>query len=218
MGRSADGKAEVLRRQVRLLCADSPVLLRSRLDSLPRFPASKPALSPACLRMQTSARLLLALNCFLVSFPRLACPATMLPLAAVRSRVPLAFCRFNWCRVGRAGPKVYGSWAECKAAVTGFPRAEFKSFPTYEEASRFALGGSALRAFHSSSTASAAAASSKDPAATRAFPEEKKVEVDMAARATTTFAVGKTPAKPGTEKSCVVYFDGGSRGNPGHAG
>jgi viroplasmin and RNaseH domain-containing protein len=112
---------------------------------------------------------------------------------------------------------VYNSWAECKAAVTGFPKAEFRSFPTYEEASRFAFGGSALRAFHSSSTSAAAAAQSTFGAPV--FPEEeKKVEVDMSARATTTFAVGKTPVKPGMEKSCIVYFDGGSRGNPGHAG
>jgi len=169
--------------------------------------------------MQSSARLLLALNCFLASFPCLACPAAMLPLNAVRSRVPLAFCRANWRRVGREGPKVYGSWAECKAAVTGFPRAEFKSFPTHEEASRFALGGSALGAFHSTSTpAAATAASLKHSSSAPVFLEEKKVDVDMSARATTTFAVGKTPTKPGTEKSCVVYFDGGSRGNPGHAG
>ena len=39
----------------------------------------------------------------------------------------------------RKGKKtgVFYSWAECKAAVDGYPGAEYKGFPTVEEARAF---------------------------------------------------------------------------------
>ncbi|MGN0316711.1 MAG: viroplasmin family protein [Lachnospira sp.] len=39
-------------------------------------------------------------------------------------------------RIGKV-PGVYYTWDECKANVHGFPAAEYKSFPTYEEAQKF---------------------------------------------------------------------------------
>lgn len=151
---------------------------------------------------------LFALNCVLVT-------------AMMRPRVALAFSHSPLLRVGRNGPQVYNSWPECNAAVKGVSRAVFKSFNTYEEARSFAFGSDAARAFHSSSTARAAGKRTPPrmiAIANGVDDSEKKVEVDFSERSTTTVVVGKRPPQPGSEKRCVVYFDGGSRGNPGHAG
>lgn len=49
--------------------------------------------------------------------------------------------KYYGVRVGKT-PGIYNTWEECKAQVHGFPGAEYKSFPTLEEA-RIYVGDSA---------------------------------------------------------------------------
>ncbi len=49
--------------------------------------------------------------------------------------------KFYAVRVGREGPAIYRTWAECKQQVYGVRRAVYKSFSTLEEAERFLRGG-----------------------------------------------------------------------------
>ena len=48
--------------------------------------------------------------------------------------------KFYAVRKGRT-TGVFGTWDECKAQVTGFKGAEYKKFPTLEEAENFISGG-----------------------------------------------------------------------------
>ncbi|MBE7043867.1 MAG: reverse transcriptase-like protein [Ruminococcaceae bacterium] len=47
--------------------------------------------------------------------------------------------KFYAVRVG-AVPGIYESWAECEPFIKGFPKAEYKSFPTKEEAEYYLTG------------------------------------------------------------------------------
>lgn len=51
--------------------------------------------------------------------------------------------KFYAVRSGREGPGIYDTWDRCKEMVQGFSGAQYKSFPTRQEAEAFISGGEA---------------------------------------------------------------------------
>eukprot|EP00878_Enallax_costatus_P029410 GHUV01031889.1.p1 GENE.GHUV01031889.1~~GHUV01031889.1.p1 ORF type:complete len:248 (+),score=60.67 GHUV01031889.1:79-822(+) len=139
-------------------------------------------------------------------------------------------------RVGRK-PGVYNTWDECRIQVDGYPKAVYKGFSSAAEAQSFVGSPSAAQA----AGPARAPATKRGGAATEddALRKRRKSEDYQAAAPPNAFAppqtlmqygqqsqlrtVASTAAPPfnglqSEQRQVIVYFDGGSRGNPGRAG
>ena len=110
--------------------------------------------------------------------------------------------KFYAVRVGRL-PGIYTSWPACSAQVAGFPRAQFKGFATM----------SAARAFLQNDSA-AAGAGEAGAAAAAARP----LMFGGGGSGVSVPAPSPPPTRPPASSPLTLYFDGGSRGNPGPSG
>src|SRR5438105_1219131 len=92
----------------------------------------------------------------------------------------------------RAGhrPGVYGTWEECEAQVVGYPKAQFKGFPTLADAETFLTDSQQPRV------------SPGTPAQAPSVP----------------FDSAPDNTKDASLKSVVIYTDGACIGNPGPGG
>jgi Caulimovirus viroplasmin/Reverse transcriptase-like len=111
---------------------------------------------------------------------------------------------------GRGGQQVYSTWADCEAAVKGFPQARYKKFKTADEARSFASDGGAAAG---ASTVTKA----KKPAKAAAAPAGEDYEYsphDPSAARHLPNALSAHEKAP----DFTIWFDGGARGNPGIAG
>lgn len=131
---------------------------------------------------------------------------------------------------------IFPDWASCEAAVKGFSGAEFKSFGTQAEAEAFlaAAGGAAgarPQGGASKSSMGAAAASSLTGSKRPYSAIDSSKPPPPAFNAVSTAAAGVSgPGEAGVpgqqqqqqqrqgELQVNIFFDGGSRGNPGRAG
>ena len=112
---------------------------------------------------------------------------------------------------------IYGTWAECQAQVNGFRGAVFKSFKSRGDAEKF-LGANS---FSSATTVISADASRGD---SRGVVEQ---QARKRARSTADGAKGaascldnpfSSSRNTKAQLEITVFFDGGSRGNPGLSG
>ncbi|KAI6045155.1 hypothetical protein EDC04DRAFT_206462 [Pisolithus marmoratus] len=55
-------------------------------------------------------------------------------------------------REGREGPKIYDTWSECHANVSRWPHAEYKSFPSREDAIQWVAAPSRRAIFSAKSS------------------------------------------------------------------
>mmetsp|Transcript_40943 Transcript_40943/g.73820 ORF Transcript_40943/g.73820 Transcript_40943/m.73820 type:complete len:357 (+) Transcript_40943:175-1245(+) len=110
-------------------------------------------------------------------------------------------------------PGIYSSWSECQAQTKGSSGAIFKSFTTRNEAQAF------MQANNSSSKSSSVAASAPWTASktSSSNQDKKRSRRDN----DTPSNQRKKQASSGSSNfrlQITIYFDGGSRGNPGLAG
>eukprot|EP00611_Tribonema_gayanum_P001813 TRINITY_DN11322_c0_g1_i4.p1 TRINITY_DN11322_c0_g1~~TRINITY_DN11322_c0_g1_i4.p1 ORF type:complete len:455 (+),score=107.60 TRINITY_DN11322_c0_g1_i4:104-1468(+) len=112
---------------------------------------------------------------------------------------------------GRGGPTVYSTWDECSAAVKGFPSARYKKFSTQREADAFAATGGA-----------SASAGVQLQASQPAHRSSQARHLSLPAAFPMAAAAPAPAARPvvniSTDVDGTIWFDGGSRGNPGIAG
>ncbi len=110
-------------------------------------------------------------------------------------------------------PGIYTSWDDCKAQTQRFGGAIFKSFKTENEAQAFMKG--------SSGTSSGSLMSSVDPTKKRGMDSQLD-EIGQTSSSLSTSKKVKLNCPDNYNSSeiltVIVYFDGGSRGNPGLSG
>ena len=118
---------------------------------------------------------------------------------------------------------IYGTWAECQSQVHGFPGAVFKSFTLRDDAQRF------LRAngFSSATTSTSSSATSKVSRGDSRYVVEhqgrkraRRMADGGAKRPATseTYNPFSSSRDVNAQLEIKVFFDGGSRGNPGLSG
>ena len=117
-------------------------------------------------------------------------------------------------RKGRT-PGIYTSWDDCKAQTQHFGGAIFKSFKTKNEAEAFMKG---------SSGTSGSLMSSVDPTKKRSM-DSLRSDDEIGQRSTSVVSTSKKVKlncpdnfKSDETLTVIIYFDGGSRGNPGLSG
>jgi len=122
-------------------------------------------------------------------------------------------------------PGIYSTWAECERQVKGFSGAKFKSFATREEASAFvAQGADSGAQVTQSAPAPGAAVPSGSAGAGTASDFSKRRRLPANCSAPTAAKRPRNAVSSGSnDNQCKgvvinVFFDGGSRGNPGVAG
>ena len=115
----------------------------------------------------------------------------------------------KWYAVARGrSPGIYQIWDACKAQTAGFSGALFKSFKTHDEA----------KAFITSNTTSATVTAA--PSSNNTVGKKRARDVkDVSSHTTQNKRSYQHPFKNNAARFCLtIYFDGGSRGNPGVAG
>lgn len=153
--------------------------------------------------------------------------------------------KFYCVRKGRS-VGIFNDWATCQAATSGFSGAEFKSFSTLEEAQAYmrgaAGGGAAAAGGQGGGTAATqrqqqqqehpGGGSSHLTGSKRAYADTidrappPAFTTNPPAAAAAAAASGAGVAAPSNQhqqqqqlgRMVTIFFDGGSRGNPGRAG
>ena len=144
-------------------------------------------------------------------------------------------------RVGRR-PGLYGTWGEAEAEVTGWPRAAFKSFTSMADAQAFMAGvggvggarpksagagasssASAIVGSRAGGSAAAAAvrhgSSGGASASAAAVRHSSSGGASASAAAVRHVSSSSAPARALPQEAPLsLFFDGGSRGNPGPSG
>lgn len=130
--------------------------------------------------------------------------------------------KFYAVAVGR-NPGVYGTWAECQRQTKGFSSARFKSFPTRAQAEAFVQPRGApcgeVGLFTAADVTTEAPRKVKRLKHTKPpnAPTAKRRRVD-ANNAATSVRSDALQYLQRADLFISIYFDGGSRGNPGIAG
>ncbi|CAG9314129.1 unnamed protein product [Blepharisma stoltei] len=139
--------------------------------------------------------------------------------------------KFYAVRKGRK-TGIFREWEDCEASVKGFSGARYKKFATEEEANRFLNAGPIVIA-DSNSERSSGDEKEKVSKKTYQLPLKNFQEIaqnnqnygstywtqnSVKNRPKKKFIEEKPPAKPKIETCYSLYFDGGSRGNPGLSG
>jgi Reverse transcriptase-like/Caulimovirus viroplasmin len=131
---------------------------------------------------------------------------------------------------GRSGPKVYTTWEQTFSDINGFCNARHKRFNSEAEAKQFiASKTNSSRVFSAVPAAAAAppaavAAASK-PSRTIAIdrpdsklPARKPAAATKRSSATAAACINESAAAQADGFTATMWFDGGSRGNPGVSG
>jgi len=116
--------------------------------------------------------------------------------------------KFYAVAVGRT-PGIYLTWSDCESQVKGFTNAKFKSFPTRKEAELFAYGKSDNNANREMKVPT-------EQTKKRGIQQVNN-SIKSPARVSSAANVGTTNARF-SDFGMEMYFDGGSRGNPGVSG
>lgn len=138
------------------------------------------------------------------------------------SAIRMAKSKFYAVAKGRR-TGIFGTWADCQAQVNGFRGAVFKSFT---------LRGDAVKFLEANSLSSATTASSAMPKASRGDSRDVvERQASKRARRMTDGAKGATiletsrldnpfssSRNTNVQLEITIFFDGGSRGNPGLSG
>lgn len=106
---------------------------------------------------------------------------------------------------------IYKTWAECSTQVTGCPGAKFKGFETESQARDFIGGNTAAAAAAASFVADLGLSVAK-----RKAPERKAEGPQPVKRRKV--QQWNPPSDQVSGEGLVMYFDGGSRNNPGPSG
>jgi len=117
----------------------------------------------------------------------------------------------KWYAVARGrSPGIYQTWDACKAQTAGFSGALFKSFKTHDEAKAFITSNT-----NTAATITAAPSSNNNTVGKKRARDVK----DVSSHTTQNKRSNQHPFKNNAARFCLtIYFDGGSRGNPGIAG
>mmetsp|Transcript_15128 Transcript_15128/g.32840 ORF Transcript_15128/g.32840 Transcript_15128/m.32840 type:complete len:329 (+) Transcript_15128:190-1176(+) len=115
-------------------------------------------------------------------------------------------------------PGIYNTWSECQSQTSGYGGAIFKSFKAHNEAQAFMQANNSSSnpssvSLAASAASSSSAASSKDKGRKRS--REDKVASSQRKK---TSNQQKQSSASNFRLQITIYFDGGSRGNPGVAG
>lgn len=112
-------------------------------------------------------------------------------------------------------PGIYLNWSECQAQTKGYSAAIFKSFQTHSEAEAFIQ---ANKSSSKSSSVSSAASTASIPFGKKLDRKRTPENDALSNQRKKTSNQQKQSPKSNFRLQITIYFDGGSRGNPGLAG
>eukprot|EP00956_Cyclotella_meneghiniana_P010870 scaffold15231_cov66-Cyclotella_meneghiniana.AAC.8 len=118
-------------------------------------------------------------------------------------------------------PGIYNSWAECESQVKGFSGAIFKSFKTRPEAESFMTVNSSLPSSTTSSSRTdnvVGYSNNVSNTSSSALGKKRTIESLDEEENTSNKRLHVDNAVQEFSVDVTIYFDGGSRGNPGIAG